>query len=695
MDDRRLNVLLPDFQAGPLDFYRQKASFNWKRMKVLLESEEVIQFQKKVWKILEGDPLFHQAPTAELTRQECIHLCFQQHKRLMEYEFFTEEEFIQNPAMILHLTSCLGMYDWSLSLKRMLGYEYFIGILRNAGTKVHLKLLDSLAAFEAVGCLAITEIGHGTNTRGIQTTAIFDKNTQEFVLNTPNKESVKTWAGNLGSLATHAVVFAQLYTPDGTCHGLHSFLVPVRDPKTLKPFPNLILGDMGPKLGLNGLDNGYLIFCNYRIPHECLLSRTGNVTADGKYITKYKDPSKRFGASLVSLSLGRITVMKMSIASLQKCLPIAIRYSAVRCQFGPTENSEIPILEYQLQQWRLLPYLAATYVLYYGNIQFCKDFFSYQLAIWFGETTNELAEKGAELHALCCAGKPLCTWLAQSAIQECREACGGHGYLQASGFGILRNDNDAQCTYEGDNNVLLQQTSNYLIGLLKRKLTERGYVITPQSVTFLNNMDSILQKTLTVNSIEEIKNMKTILSAYQWLVCYLLKGSYEKLENEMRKGENGFMARNNSQVYFSRPLSLAFFELSIIQRFYDFITEETVDVILSSILKKVCSLYALWSLEKHLAIFYEGEYFKEGKMATLIKEGILSLCSFLKNESVALVDVIAPPDFILNSVLGNSDGQVYKHLYNAIVQRSGAQDRPFWWREFLQKPSVHSIRAKL
>ena len=32
-------------------------------------------------------------------------------------------------------------------------------------------------------------------------------------------------------MATHAVVYAQLYTPDGTCHGLHSFVVQVRDTK--------------------------------------------------------------------------------------------------------------------------------------------------------------------------------------------------------------------------------------------------------------------------------------------------------------------------------------------------------------------------------------------------------------------------------------------------------------------------------
>lgn len=111
-----------------------------------------------------------------------------------------------------------------------------------------------------------------------------------------------------------------------------------------------------------------------------------------------------------------------------------------------------------------------------------------------------------------------------------------------------------------------------------------------------------------------------------------------------------------------------------------------------NVLTKIGLLYGLWSLDAHSSELYASGYFVNTDANQRIRSTILKLCEELKPEAVALVDAFAPPDFILNSVLGNADGNIYKHIYQALISHSEAFDRPNWWREFTDnKPKIASI----
>ncbi|KNH15588.1 acyl-CoA dehydrogenase [Arthrobacter sp. ZBG10] len=352
----------------------------------------------------------------------------------------------------------LVVADPSLQIKAGVQWGLFGSAVMHLGTETHhTNWLPGIMNLDIPGCFAMTETGHGSDVASIATTATYNNAAGEFVLNTPFRAAWKDYIGNAAIDGLAAVVFAQLIT-NGVNHGVHAFYVELRDPKTGAFRPGVGGEDDGIKGGLNGIDNGRLHFTNVRVPRTNLLNRYGDVAADGTYTSPIASPGRRFFTMLGTLVQGRVSLDGAAVAASKVALTAAIRYATERRQFNASSHTEEEVLlDYQRHQKRLFTRLAGTYAASFAHEQLLQKFDD----VFSG--AHDTDEDRQDLETLAAALKPLSTWHALDTLQECREACGGAGFLAENRFASLRADLDVYATFEGDNTVLLQLVAKRLL----------------------------------------------------------------------------------------------------------------------------------------------------------------------------------------------------------------------------------------
>ncbi|KAJ0989396.1 hypothetical protein J5N97_007752 [Dioscorea zingiberensis] len=627
----------PCLHYTPPELSEKPATFDTRELRRVLDGHDV-EIRDWLFRLMEGSPLFRRvaggavfaAPDYNQTMEQQREATMRRIGYLLDNGAF--DGWLTRPGPESELRKfaafeAVGIYDHSLAIK--LGVHFFLwgGAIQFFGTKRHHdKWLKDTENYLVKGCFAMTELGHGSNVRGIETIATYDTNSGEFIINTPCESAQKYWIGGAAKHATHTIIFSQLHI-NGTNQGVHAFIAQIRDADG-NVCPNIRIADCGHKIGLNGVDNGRIWFDNLRVPRENLLNSVADVLPDGTYVSAIKDRDQRFAAFLAPLTSGRVNIAVNAVYISKLGLSIATRYALTRRAFSTTPNGpEVLLLDYPSHQRRLLPLIAKTCAMSSAG-NFLKKVYVKRTP-----STNKI------IHVYSSAFKAMHTWHNMKTLQECREACGGQGLKTENRVGILKGEYDVQSTFEGDNNILMQQVSKALlaeyIAAQKKKKPFKGL-----GLEHMNYPSPVIPSNLTRDVLRSIKFQTDIFCLRERDLLNRFASEVSQLQTQGASKENAMIL----SYQLAEELGRAFSERSILQTFM----EDEINLStgpLKEVMGLLRSMYALICIEEDASFLRYGHLSPSND--ALIRKEVMKLCSDLRPHALSIISSFGIPDAFL------------------------------------------------
>ncbi len=581
-------------------------------------------------------------------------------------------------------------FDWLTPRYTLFNYTPF-----GLTTSMFAKVLDLMATPEqksrwlvpAVkgqinGAYIQTELGHGTFVRGLETTANYDVATDCFVLNSPTLSSTKFWPGAMGFATSHGIVMARLITV-GEDHGVHAFMMELRDIKTGKAFEGIELGDIGPKLNHNQNDNGYARFDHVAVPRDNMLSAQASVARDGTYS---KRPDVHAKATYGTMMITRSKMTWVASIQLAAAVTIAVRYSTVRKQgnFAYDDNApdtEVSLIEYRSQHYRLLTSVAKAYAILFAS-RHCET------------AHSEFEKRGREgdfstmqsCHALIGGMKAWSSSIAAEGAEDARRTCGGQGYLATSGLPDIVQSLTAMCTGEGDTHVLFQQTARYLMKWTAQFGAKQTVGELPEDLRYLT--ESAYTEKYT-DSLGDPMDSRAQLCIFQHRAQRLVIRADSKLVEDLKSGKTKAQAWNQ-HIMLLMSAARAHIEYLVLR---DFIkaTAEVKDSAIHRVLNKLRSVFALSTItnpQSADAISFVEDGFLSIDQLDAIRDAMNGLLDSLLPDAIGLTDAWDFTDAGLGSAIGMKDGNAYETLMrwteqlpiNVMARADGGRHVEAWER---------------
>lgn len=528
-----------------------------------------------------------------------------------------------------------------------------------------------------IGCYAQTELGHGSNIRALETTATFlpelkgGQKGGSWIINSPTLTSGKFWPGTLGRTANHAMVIAQLIDGDGKHRGIHNFLVQLRSMDDHTLLPGVETGDIGPKIGYNTMDNGFAYFRNVMIPRRNMAMRFATVDENGKYQKKTLSEAASKISYITMMQVRSIIVIGAAKALAMACA-VTTRYSAVRKQgFAEDGRTETQVLDYTQQQHRIFPLLAFSYCTFFSGRKLAKELKNMEDKLIGSKPVSK--EDVSDVHASSSALKSFTTMITADGIEECRKACGGHGFLACSGLPELFTTYLQSPTVEGDNHMLPQQVIRVLLKLVQAVKTNHGvekyarcnsYSLVPS----LEAITSGKQERCSAMNEGDLCDLPALLAAFRHRAARLLVVVANQINEDVTKnGVNPQKAWNNALVAMAKASKAYSLFLLLRNTMEGIVDEQRTGVIgraEAEVLGDLVRLFALYWMEKDLGDFIEDGYLRSNQ-SEWVSPSVLKYLAVIRKNVVALVDAPDFSDFKLKSALGRYDGNVYPHIMKA------------------------------